>query len=94
MKRYALIIEPEAADDLGAIYRFIVQNDTAIQAERFLRKLQKVIDSLAYMPERFCQSIYIEDADVHDRVVHGYTICYAVREDRVHVVAVFRQRAL
>ena len=46
------------------------------------------------MPERFRKSIYIDDGKTHDMVVHGYTICYHMREKTVHVVAVFRQRAL
>lgn len=92
MKQYRLIIEPEAGNDLENIYAFIMQNDTAVKAQRFLRKLQVAIGSLSYMPERYRKSIYINDGKTYDRVVHGYTICYHILEDNVHIVAVFRQR--
>ena len=94
MKHYSVIIEPEAGSDLENIYTFIEENDTVVQAQRFLRKLQVSIGSLSYMPERFRKSIYMKDDKTHDMVVHGYTICYHVLENSVHVVAVFRQRAL
>ena len=94
MKHYSVIIEPEAGSDLENIYAFIEENDTVVQAQRFLRKLQESIGSLSYMPESFRMSIYIKNDKTHDMVVHGYTICYHVLENSVHVVAVFRQRAL
>ena len=94
MKRYSVIIEPEAQNNLEHIYAFIGENDTVVQAQRFLRKLQEAIGSLSYMPERCRKSIYIKDEKTHDMIVHGYTICYHILEETVHVVAVFRQRAL
>ena len=51
MKSYRVFIEPEAARDLENIYDFIETNDTRMQAVRFLQKLQKAIESLAFMPE-------------------------------------------
>ena len=94
MQSYCVIIEPEAGDDLENIYAYISSNDSVTQGQRFLHKLQIAINSLNYMPERFRKSIYIDDGKTHDMVVHGYTICYHMREKTVHVVAVFRQRAL
>ena len=94
MQSYRIIIEPEAGDDLENIYAYISSNDSVTQAQRFLHKLQIAINSLNYMPERFRKSIYIDDGKTHDMVVHGYTICYHIRKKSVHVVAVFRQRAL
>lgn len=94
MKYYRVIIEPEAGRDLENIYDFINQNDTPVKAQRFLRKLQEAIGSLHYMPERCRNSIYIKDDKTHDMIVHGYTICYHILEETVHIVAVFRQRAL
>lgn len=94
MKQYSVIIEPEAGDDLKNIYDFIAEHDTPVKAQRFLRKLQFAISSLVYMPERCRISIYIKNAHTHDMIVHGYTICYHILEETVHIVAVFRQRAL
>ena len=94
MKTYSIIIEPEARYDLENIYAYISSEDSVIQAQRFLHKLQIAIYSLNYMPNRFRKSIYMNDGKTHDMVVHGYTICYHILEETVHVVAVFRQRAL
>jgi len=94
MQSYRVIIEPEAGEDLANIYAYISSNDSVTQGQRFLHKLQIAINSLNYMPERFRKSIYIDDGKTHDMVVHGYTICYHVLEETVHVVAVFRQRGL
>ncbi len=93
MKSYRVLIEPEAAHDLENIYDFIETNDTTVQAMRFLQKLQKAIDSLTFMPERCRKSTYIAHDNTHDMIVQGYTICYAIKEESVHVLAVFRQRA-
>jgi len=93
VKHYSVIIEPDARVDLESIYDFISINDTPVKAQRFLRKLQEAIGSLSYMPERCRKSIYIEENYTHDMIVHGYTICYHVLEETVHIVAVFRQRA-
>ena len=94
MKHYNVVIEPEAQNDLENIYNFITKNDTPVKAQRFLRKLQEAISSLSYISERCRKSIYIKDDNTHDMIVHGYTICYHTLENSVHVVAVFRQRAL
>lgn len=94
MKHYSVVIEPEAQNDLENIYDFISGNDTPVKAQRFLRKLQEAIGSLSYMPKRCRKSIYIKDGNTHDMIVHGYTICYHILEETVHIVAVFRQRAL
>ena len=94
MKSYRVIIEPEAQQDLENIYDFIATNDTQVQAVRFLRKLQKAINSLNYMPQRCRKSIYIPNDNVHDMILQGYTICYVIKEKTVHILAVFRQRTV
>ncbi|WP_457607953.1 type II toxin-antitoxin system RelE/ParE family toxin [Nitratifractor sp.] len=94
MKRYRIVIEPEAAKDLKNIYRFIAANDTTAKATQFLHKLQNSIASLQTMPRRFRRSIYLEEPGVHDLTIHGYTICYLVRGESVHILTVFRQRSL
>jgi plasmid stabilization system protein ParE len=93
VKYYSVVIEPAAQNDLENIYDFITKNDTPVKAQRFLRKLQEAIGSLSYMPERCRMSIYIKDDNTYDLIVHGYTICYHILEEAVHIVAVFRQRA-
>jgi len=92
MQEYKVLLEPEAQSDLENIYDFIMTNDTQVQAARFLHKIQKAILSLAFMPMRCRKSIYVQDENVRDLIVQGYTICYVVKEDSVHILTVFRQR--
>ena len=93
MKSYRIIIEPEAQEDLINIYTYIKEVDTVVQARRFLLRLQESIESLNFMPQRCRKSHYIDDENTHDMIVSGYTICYTIRENTVHIVAIFRQRA-
>ena len=93
MTSYRIIIEPEAQEDLINIYAYIKEVDTVVQARRFLIKLQESIESLNFMPQRCRKSHYIDNENTHDMIVRGYTICYTIQEDRVHIVALFRQRA-
>jgi len=92
VKLYRVVIEPEAQEDLTRIYTFIAQEGSPLSARRFLRLLQSKIQSLESMPHLFRSSRYISDESVRDMIVKGYTVCYAVREERVHVLTVFRQR--
>lgn len=94
MIQYSIRIEPEAQCDLQNIYDFIVLNDSEVKASRFLRRLQKAINSLDFMPERCRKSLYIDDVHTRDMIVSGYTICYHIRDNIVHIVAVFRQREI
>jgi plasmid stabilization system protein ParE len=89
---YSIRIEPEAQKDLQNIYDFIELNDSEVKASRFLSKLHKSINSLDFMPERCRKSLYIKDEHTRDMIISGYTICYHLRVDIVHIVAVFRQR--
>jgi len=93
MKRYRVLIEKEAQQDLDNIYNFILKNDSKIKAIRFIRELQNAIISLEYMPNRYRKSIYIEQENVRDMIVKGYTIPYLVNDDSVHILAVFRQKS-
>jgi plasmid stabilization system protein ParE len=92
MKEYEIVLEPEARKDLENIYDFIMTNDTEVQARRFLRKLQKAIMSLNFMPKRCRQSIYMDGDNIRDMIIQGYTICYVIKEQSVHILAVFRQK--
>ena len=92
MKLYKVLIEKEAQQDLDNIYNFILKNDSKIKAIRFIRELQNAIISLEYMPNRYRKSIYIEQENVRDMIVKGYTIPYFIDEDSVYILAVFRQK--
>ena len=90
--KYNIIIEPEAEDDLVNIFNYIKNNDSEAKAKNFIKKLQKSINSLSFMPQRCRNSFYIDDNKTKDLIFQGYTICYHILEKTVHIVAIFRQR--
>ena len=89
---YTVIIEPSAKDDLSHIFTYISKNDSVNKAEIFLRQLQKQINSLDQMPQRCRNSLYLRDGKTKDMIFKGYTIAFHILDDKVHVVAVFRQK--
>jgi len=89
---YTIIIEPEAQNDLQNIYTYISENDSTTKAQDFIKKLQTAIGSLEFMPQRCRKSLYMNDDRTKDLIYHGYTICYHILDNTVHIVAVFRQR--
>ncbi len=90
--QYKIIIEPTAQEDLQNIFAYIKANDSINQAKNFLKKLQTAINSLSFMPKRCRDSLYIKDGKTKDLIYQGYTICYHIKENCVHIVAIFRQR--
>lgn len=89
---YQVLIEPEAQTDLKDIYNYICKNDSCEKAKKFLSKLQKAIVSLSFMPYRCRNSHYIDDGKTKDLIFQGYTICFHIEKQNVHIVAVFRQK--
>ena len=92
MKRYSIIVEPEAQEDLESIFQFISLNDTAVKAEKFLQELKTQIATLDNLPFRYRQSYYTERVGTYDLIYKGYTIVYQVIEARVHILTIFRQK--
>ena len=76
--KYKIIIEPEAQKDLQNIFDYIKEKDSEQKAKNFIKKLQKSINSLSYMPQRCRNSYYIEDGKTKDLIYNGYTICYHI----------------
>lgn len=70
-------------------YPAVSKEEAREKVDRSLREMSPTSES---MPHRFRSSRYISDESVRDMIVKGYTICYAIREERVHVLTVFRQR--
>jgi len=90
--KYNIIIEPEAENDLYNIFGYIKENDSEEKAKNFIKKLQKSINSLSFMPQRCRNSHYVKNGKTKDLIYNGYTICYHILDTNVHVVAIFRQR--
>ncbi len=89
---YNIIVEPDTETDLYNIFNYIKDNDTEAKARSFIQKLQKSINSLSFMPQRCRNSHYVEDGKTKDLIFQGYTICYHILDDNVHIVAIFRQK--
>lgn len=92
MKKYSIIIEPEAQLDLESIYKYITQKDTATKAKTFLGELKAQIQSLDSMPFRCRKSYYTDDQDTYDLIYKGYTIVFKVIVESVYILTIFRQR--
>ena len=90
---YEIIIEAEALVDLKSIFSYITEQDSKAQALKFTNKLKEQIETLTKMPQRCRQSIYVSDENTHDFIVSGYTIVFQIRDMKLHVLTVFRQRA-
>ena len=93
MKRYSIIVEPEAQGELESIFQFISRNDTEAKAKNFLHKLKVQITTLESLPFRCRKSYYTEESDTYDMIYKGYTIVYRVIEDGVHILTIFRQKS-
>ncbi len=92
MKKYFIIVEPEAQVDLESIFKYISQNDSARKASFFLEELKTQIQTLDSMPFRCRKSYYTEDQDTYDFIYKGYTIVFKVIHTSVHILTIFRQK--
>ena len=90
--KYKILIEPSVVKDLNSIYNFIEKNDSKTKAKNFLSKLQKQIKTLNQMPQIYRDSYYLKDGKTKDLIYKGYTICYHINSNRVHILSVFRQK--
>ncbi len=91
---YAITVGSEAKDNLKAIYDYIEKQDSTSKAKNFIYELQNSVNSLESMPFRCRTSIYNNDDAVRDLIYKGYTIVFKVHDQTVHILSIFRQKAL
>ncbi|MCM1300042.1 MAG: type II toxin-antitoxin system RelE/ParE family toxin [Firmicutes bacterium] len=89
---YKVLLTPTAGDDLRSIFKYIAYTLQSVQtAEGQLNRLQKAINSLEYMPERF--RVYDKEPwkshNFHIMNVDNYQIFYAP-DIKKQTVTVFR----
>lgn len=89
---YQIIIEPEALNDLIAIYKYISAQDSKNKAAKFTNELKETLSSLSTMPHRCRQSFYADQDNVRDLIYKGYIIVFQIHESSVHILTLFRQR--
>ena len=90
---YQIIVEPEALHDLENIYTYIFEQDSKNKATQFINELKQSIQSLDTMPLRCRKSIYNEDTNTRDHIYKGYTIVFQVREMKIYILTLFRQKS-
>lgn len=90
---YSILVEPEALQDLKNIFHYIAEQDSKNKAADFINELKATISSLSTMPYRCRKSFYTDDENSRDMIYKGYTIVFNVREDKVYILALFRQKA-
>ena len=90
---YRIIVEPEALQDLLSIKTYIREQDTSHKANTFISELKGQIKTLNEMPQRCRKSYYTDKPNTHDLIYKKYTTVFQIRENRVHILSVFRQKS-
>ncbi len=90
---YRIVVEPEALQDLLNIKIYITEQDTSSKANKFISELKGQIKTLKEMPQRCRKSYYTEKPNTHDLIYKKYTTVFQIRENRVHILSVFRQKS-
>jgi plasmid stabilization system protein ParE len=93
MKRWSVIVELPAQEDIAEAHRWLAERDSEA-ADRWFNSLYDKIDSLEMFPER-CPlapesqffSAEIREA-FHGRRQHKHRILFTVTEDEVHILHV------
>jgi len=89
---YTIIVEPEALKDLFDIKKYITEQDTINKANIFISELKANIKTLSEMPKRCRKSYYSNEPDTYDLIYKKYTTVFQIRENRVHILSIFRQK--
>lgn len=90
---YTIIVEPEALQDLFLIKKYITEQDTLNKANIFISELKANIKTLSEMPERCRKSYYSDKPDTQDLIYKKYTTVFQIRENKIHILSIFRQKS-
>ena len=90
---YTIIVEPEALQDLFLIKKYITEQDTLNKANIFISELKATIKTLDEMLERCRKSYYSDKPDTHDLIYKKYTTVFQIRENKIHILSIFRQKS-
>ncbi len=89
MKQYSVIFSPQAEQQLGSLYTYIVEHGGEERAERYVSSIITFCQGLSTFPERGTKR---DDLRPNLRVI-GYakrtTIAFSVETDRVIIHGVF-----
>jgi plasmid stabilization system protein ParE len=99
MKRWSVIIELPAQEDIAEAHRWLAERDPEA-ADRWFNSLYDQIGSLEIFPERcpLAPESQFFSADIreafHGRRQHKYRILFTVTEDEVHILHVRHEARL
>lgn len=87
-----IIYSQRFIDELKDILDFIAK-DSLTNSLKFEQELKSKINTLNFMPYRFRQSTKIDDKNVRDMVFKGYVIIYAVEQECIKVLGIYKAKA-
>ncbi len=91
MKRYEVLLTPDAQLDVQDIYDYIANNDSELKADAVIEKLQAIMISLENFPQRDTVTKELRDIGISDyREVYfkPYRIIYRTRQEQVMIYLV------
>ena len=90
MKRYHLIFEVSAQEDLEKSYEWGRQQWGLAQANKWARQMRVACNTLTKMPERFPTAPDTEEFDEHIRqmIIGRYRVLYTIGQKSVHILHV------
>ena len=89
-KKYSVIVEECAYDDLHNIFIYIAQNSPLI-AEQIYDELLEQMHSLELFPERYQVILVVQEHEIRHLVFkRGFRILYTISANEVHILHCFR----
>jgi toxin ParE1/3/4 len=91
MKRYEVLLSPDAQQDVQDIYDYIAHNDSELKADAVIEKLKAVLVSLEGFPQRGAVTKELRDIGITDyREVYfkPHRIVYRTLQDQVMIYLV------
>lgn len=88
---YRVLLLPEVADDLEAIYDYIATYDAPDKAVHVIKKLLEVIDSLSEFPDRGVRPRELSESEhrtCRELFFKPYRVFYGIDQDAVRVYLV------
>lgn len=95
MKRYDVLLDTDAEDDLFDIYRYVALNDSIVQADRLFEGIRKTCYSLRTSPLRGNVPLELHDIGVSEfREIRfkPYRIMYSIKRRTVIVHCILDAR--
>ena len=93
-KKYSVIVEERAYNDLRDIFIYIAK-DSPLIADQIYDGLLKQMHSLEEFPQRHQVIIIVRDHEIRHLVFKkGFRILYTIRGNKVHILHCFRSEQI